>query len=116
MNSLQDCDHCGEPEVLVKISAKLNTTDSSAVCRTCYQRHICPSCLHFYVDHLSGSHCTNCDEGFLCSSCNGSGEGYAPDSSCSSCGGSGLENARRRKQEEAEMRADYLYDQMKDER
>jgi len=110
MSDLNDCSYCGEPEVLIKI--KNSSRGNEEVCSKCYAEKVCEFC----QDYLEDGSCSTCDDDRLCSYCNGSGEGYAPDSSCSSCGGSGVQGFQRRKQQEAEMRADYRYDQWKDNR
>jgi len=97
MSNLHDCDYCGESDVSVS-----HGETCSKVCKSC-QEHI-------------EDDCATCDDGRLCNYCNGTGEGYAPDSTCSSCCGSGMQSYSSRRREEAELRADYMFDQWKDER
>ena len=59
------------------------------------------------------------DRPCLCGRCAGSGEGMYDGSTCSACGGSGGSGEERDEEAERDReadRADYLYDQMKDER
>lgn len=57
----------------------------------------------------------NKDEYSICSYCNGSGEGDCDGSTCSACHGTGCEDEDQRRQDAEDERADYLYDQWKDE-
>ena len=110
MKILQDCDYCGDPEVLVKVEgADFNV---AAVCRACYEKCVCSSC-----DCWCGEDgCHTCEGEPICSCCNGSGQGMYDGSKCSSCGGTGADDSRQRKQDEADLRADYMYDRWKEER
>ena len=50
----------------------------------------------------------------ICSHCSGSGMGYTDNSSCIVCHGTGSSSYAHNKQEELELKADYQFDQWKD--